>query len=101
MNGRSSAPPWSCTGATPASPAPRRAPSAASKTPARRSASSERAPPRPAPLPARGAMKIPELSPSWQAVLADEFTKPYFAELSKFVDAERKAHEVFPPEDEV
>jgi uracil-DNA glycosylase len=46
-------------------------------------------------------MKTPELPPSWQAALADEFTKPYFAELSRFVDGERKAHEVFPPEGEV
>jgi uracil-DNA glycosylase len=46
-------------------------------------------------------MKNPELPPSWQAALADEFAKPYFKELARFVDAERQAHEVFPPEDEV
>src|SRR4051812_26672132 len=42
-----------------------------------------------------------DLPPSWKAVLADEFTKPYFKELEKFVDGERKAHEVFPPEEDV
>jgi uracil-DNA glycosylase len=45
-------------------------------------------------------MKV-DLSPSWQAVLADELHKPYFKELEKFVDGERKAHKVFPPEDDV
>jgi uracil-DNA glycosylase len=46
-------------------------------------------------------MKIPELPPSWQAALSEEFSKPYFKDLAKFVDGERKANEVFPPEDEV
>lgn len=38
---------------------------------------------------------------SWQDVLADEAADPYFAELERFVAAERAAHRVFPPEDEV
>ncbi len=42
-----------------------------------------------------------DLPPSWQAVLAPEFDKPYFQELEKFVDGERKKHQVFPPEDDV
>jgi uracil-DNA glycosylase len=42
-----------------------------------------------------------DLPPSWQAVLAPEFEKPYFKELEKFVDGERKKHQVFPPEDDV
>jgi len=46
------------------------------------------------------AMKV-DLPPSWQAVLADEMNKPYFKELKKFVEGERKAHEVFPPEEDV
>jgi uracil-DNA glycosylase len=46
------------------------------------------------------AMKV-DLPPSWQTVLAEEFNKPYFKELEKFVDAERKAHQVFPPEEDV
>ncbi len=42
-----------------------------------------------------------DLPPSWQAVLAPEFEKPYFKELEKFVDGERQKHQVFPPEDDV
>jgi uracil-DNA glycosylase len=37
----------------------------------------------------------------WRDVLAAEFDKPYFRRLEKFVAAERRAHTVFPPEDEV
>ena len=44
------------------------------------------------------ASKLPN---DWQAVLGDEFKKPYWAELMSFVAEERKNHEVFPPEDEV
>jgi uracil-DNA glycosylase len=42
-----------------------------------------------------------DLPADWRKVLADELTQPYFAELSAFVDAERAAHTVYPPEDEV
>lgn len=42
-----------------------------------------------------------DLPPSWQTVLGDELHKPYFKELEKFVDAERRQHTVFPPEDDV
>ena len=45
--------------------------------------------------------KKPTLPPSWQTAIGDEFEKPYFQELSKFVEGERKKHQVFPPEDEV
>lgn len=45
-------------------------------------------------------MKV-DLPPSWKNVLAPELGKPYFAALSAFVDAERKAHVVFPPEEDV
>ncbi|MBB1251955.1 uracil-DNA glycosylase [Streptomyces alkaliterrae] len=38
---------------------------------------------------------------SWQDVLGDELTKPYFKELTEFVEAERAAGPVFPPRDEV
>jgi uracil-DNA glycosylase len=38
---------------------------------------------------------------SWQDVLASEAADPYFAELGRFVAAERAEHQVFPPEDEV
>ena len=38
---------------------------------------------------------------SWQQVLAAEMAQPRFHALEQFVDAERKAHTVFPPEPEV
>ncbi|MFI1580723.1 uracil-DNA glycosylase [Embleya sp. NPDC020630] len=41
------------------------------------------------------------LPESWQPVLAEELAKPYYAELTAYVDAERKEHQIFPPEDEV
>jgi uracil-DNA glycosylase len=37
----------------------------------------------------------------WQAVLSDEFQRPYFQELQQFVDSERRNHTVYPPEKEV
>src|SRR5947209_3735175 len=49
---------------------------------------------------ARAIMKA-NLPPSWKAIVGDELKKPYFKELSDFVDAERAAHKVFPPEDDV
>ena len=39
---------------------------------------------------------LPELSASWRSVLSDEFEKPYFLELQRFVDSERSQHQVFP-----
>ncbi len=42
-----------------------------------------------------------DLPSRWRAVLAEEFTKPYFKELESFVDNERKSHQVFPPEQDV
>jgi uracil-DNA glycosylase len=45
-------------------------------------------------------MKLP-LPPTWQARLRDEVEAPYFRELRAFVDAERRAHAVYPPEEEV
>jgi uracil-DNA glycosylase len=42
--------------------------------------------------------KIP---PSWQPILTDECDKPYFKKLEQFVASERRAHSVFPPEDDV
>ncbi|WP_037900307.1 uracil-DNA glycosylase [Streptomyces sp. NRRL S-350] len=38
-----------------------------------------------------------ELPGSWREVLGAETEKPYFAELSAFVAAQRAEHEVFPP----
>jgi len=44
---------------------------------------------------------VVDLPPSWAKVVGAERKKPYFADLSKFVDEERKEHVVFPPEDDV
>ncbi len=54
------------------------------------------------PGPERGAraMQI-QLPADWRKVLAGEMEKPYFQALEKFVDGERKAHQVFPPEGDV
>jgi uracil-DNA glycosylase len=45
-------------------------------------------------------MKV-ELPDDWREALKDELSRPYFTDLGAFVDGERKAHKVFPPEDEV
>jgi uracil-DNA glycosylase len=45
-------------------------------------------------------MKV-DLPRSWRDVIGRELERPYFAELSAFVDEERKNHVVFPPEDDV
>ena len=45
-------------------------------------------------------MKLP-LPKSWRPHLDAEVEKPYFGRLREFVDAERRKHEVYPPEDEV
>ena len=42
-----------------------------------------------------------QLPADWKTVLADEMKKPYFQELKQFVDDERSAHTVFPPEGDV
>lgn len=42
-----------------------------------------------------------DLPDDWSNVLADEFRKPYFEKLTAFVDGERAAHEVYPPEADV
>jgi len=41
------------------------------------------------------------LPADWRDALADEFAAPYFAKLSAFVAAERAAHTVYPPEEDV
>ena len=45
-------------------------------------------------------MKLP-LPKSWRPQLDAELEKPYFGALRRFVDGERRAHTVYPPEDEV
>ncbi len=42
-----------------------------------------------------------QLPTDWKTVLADELKKPYFHKLKEFVDAEREAHTVYPPEGDV
>ncbi len=42
-----------------------------------------------------------EIPASWRAHVGAELEKPYWARLRAFVDAERKAHVVYPPEEEV
>jgi uracil-DNA glycosylase len=45
---------------------------------------------------------VPSMLPeSWQDVLGEELDKPYFKQLTEFVEAERAAHQVYPPADEV
>jgi uracil-DNA glycosylase len=44
---------------------------------------------------------IGHLPEDWHAILADELDKPYFHKLQEFVAAERRAHKVFPPEEDV
>lgn len=43
----------------------------------------------------------PSFPADWSAVLASEFGQPYFIKLQDFVAAERKTHEIFPPETDV
>jgi uracil-DNA glycosylase len=42
-----------------------------------------------------------QLPDDWKEVLADEIKKPYFQQLKEFVDEERSAHTVYPPEGDV
>jgi uracil-DNA glycosylase len=44
---------------------------------------------------------VQTLPQSWRPVLAEELAADYYAALTAYVDAERAAHQVFPPEDEV
>jgi uracil-DNA glycosylase len=42
-----------------------------------------------------------QLPADWRKILADEFAKPYFEKLLTFVNEQRAAHVVFPPEEDV
>lgn len=44
---------------------------------------------------------IPPIPPSWKSVIGAETEKPYFKTLEEFVEAEQKAHDVFPPAGDV
>jgi uracil-DNA glycosylase len=41
------------------------------------------------------------LSASWRPVVGEEVRQPYYHELTRFLEEERRHHTVFPPEDEV
>ena len=45
-------------------------------------------------------MKV-QIPQDWRDHVGEEFEKPYFQKLAEFVDGERKAYTVFPPEDDV
>jgi uracil-DNA glycosylase len=49
----------------------------------------------------REPVAVPPIPGSWKHELADEFAKPYWAELQEFVTREREEHTVYPPADEV
>ncbi len=42
-----------------------------------------------------------QIEKSWQNILQDEFNKPYFIELSKFVKTEYKRHTCYPQENKI
>lgn len=44
---------------------------------------------------------LPKIPAPWKPALAATVKQPWYAELAAFVDAERQAHEVYPPQDEV
>ncbi len=46
-------------------------------------------------------MALPPIPESWRAVLADAVAAPSFQRLQAFLEEERAAHQVFPPEPEV
>lgn len=46
-------------------------------------------------------MNTDNIPSSWNSVLEPEFAKPYWSDLARFVDGERDAHTVFPPDADV
>lgn len=55
-----------------------------------------------APVPNVDPSLIPaHFPPSWLAAIGEEFAKPYFADLRKFVTEERKKGDIFPPAHDV
>lgn len=41
--------------------------------------------------------RIPNMEPSWLAVLGDAFDQPYMRDLRAFLHAEKRVHDVYPP----
>ena len=46
-------------------------------------------------------MPTSKIPASWRTILAEEIAQPYFTKLQEFVAAERRAHEIYPPEKDV
>lgn len=46
-------------------------------------------------------MTNPKISSSWQAVLTEEFNKPYFGKLQAFLEEERLFDTIYPPDKDV
>ena len=46
-------------------------------------------------------MTISQISSSWQAVLSEEFDKPYYQKLQNFLLEERQSHTIYPPEKDI
>lgn len=46
-------------------------------------------------------MYLQNIHKSWQSHLQKEFKKPYFLELTKFLDSEKSVHTIFPKEQDV
>lgn len=44
---------------------------------------------------------LPELPAAWRPQLAAELEQPYFRALAEFLAAERRAHEIYPPEEDI
>ena len=46
-------------------------------------------------------MSLEALPESWRSALAEEFSRPYYAQLQDYVTRERAEHPVYPPEEDV
>jgi uracil-DNA glycosylase len=44
---------------------------------------------------------LPKIPAPWKPALAETVRQPWYAELAAFVDAERRAHEVYPPHEDL
>jgi uracil-DNA glycosylase len=49
----------------------------------------------------KGPIAKPELPPSWQTAIGEEFDKPYFKQLQEFLATERGKYTVYPPAEDV
>lgn len=44
---------------------------------------------------------LPKLPASWRPLIGEEFDKPYFRKLEEFLERERRAYEIYPPEKDI